>query len=116
METEERQLDLHNSLAKYREKRSQLMPDITAAGDKLSETVYKDGALPCKVKRLIGMAVALGLGCWPAIIGQTKVAVEAGATTEEVMEAASVLLAIHGTTGITETWRVVKVLEELGMI
>ncbi len=114
METQENQLELYNSLIKYWEKRSQVLPDVAAAGDAVRDAVYKDGALSHKVKRLIAMAVALGIGCMPCIIGQTKQAVEAGATKEEVLEAASVLLAIHGTSGYSESWRVVKVLEERG--
>lgn len=116
MEAEEKQLELYDTYMRYREKRSQLLPDVAAAGDAVRDVVYKDGALSRKVKRLIAMAVALGIGCMPCIIGQTKLAVEAGATKEEVLEAASVLLAIHGTSGYSEAWRVVKVLEELGML
>ena len=64
----------------------------------------------------MAMVVALSTGCQPCIIGQTKAAVEAGATANEVLEAASVIFAMHGTTGYTESWRIVKVLEELGMM
>ena len=116
METEEKQLDLYGSFTKYREKRAQVLPDVAAVQDKLRDVIYKDGVLSRKVKRLIAMAVALGIGCTPCIIGQTKFTVEAGATKEEVLEAASVLLAIHGTSGYSESWRVVKVLEELGLM
>ena len=116
MESKENQLEFYNNLASYRKKRSDILPEVAAVADALRDTIYKDGALSRKFKRLIAMAVALGLGCKPCIIGQTKYAVEAGATKEEVLEAASVLLAIHGTTGNSETWRVVKVLEELEMI
>ena len=116
MENEERQLDIYNSITKYYEKRSQVLPDVEAVQYTLRDAVYKDGALSRKVKRLIAMAVALGLGCMPCIVAQTKQAVENGATKEEVLEAASVLLAIHGTSGYAESWRVVKVLEELGMM
>ena len=116
METQENQLELYDSLIRYRDKRSKVLPDVAAAGDALRDAVYGDGALSKKVKRLIAMAVALGIGCMPCIIAQTKQAVDAGATKEEVLEAASVLLAIHGTSGYSESWRVVKVLEELGMI
>ena len=116
METEEKQLELYNSVIRYREKRSQVLPEVAAAADAVRTVVYKDGALSRKVKRLIAMAVALGIGCMPCIIAQTKQAVEAGATKEEVLEAASVLLAIQGTSGYSESWRVVKILEELGMM
>lgn len=116
MVTEEKQLEFYKNYMKYGDKRAQALPDVTTAFDALREAVYQDGALSRKVKRLIAMAVALGLGCTPCIIGQTKLAVEAGATKEEVLEAAAVLLAIHGTTGYSESWRVIKVLEELGMM
>jgi len=116
METEEKQLEFYDSLAQYREKRAELLPEVIAAGDALKAAVYRDGALSLKMKRLIAMAVALGIQCTPCIVGQAKDAVEAGATKEEVLEAASVLLAVHGTSGFSGSWRVVKVLEELGMM
>ena len=116
MQTEEKQLEIYNSVMKYRDKWSEVLPDVAAAGGAVRDAVYSDGALSHKTKRLIAMAVALGIGCMPCIIAQTKQAVEAGATKEEVLEAASVLLAIHGTTGYSESWRVVKVLEEMGMM
>lgn len=116
METEEKQLELYSSIMNYREKWSKVLPDVAAAGGAVRDAVYKDGAISHKVKRLIAMAVALGIGCMPCIIAQTKQAVEAGATKEEVLEAASVLLAIHGTSGYSESWRVVKVLEEMGVM
>ena len=116
METEERQLVILDSVMKHLEKFSQVLPDVEAVQYTLRDAVYKDGALSRKVKRLIAMAVALGLGCTSCIIWQTKQAVEDGATKEEVLEAASVLLAIHGTSGYGEGWIVVKVLEELGMM
>ena len=116
METEEKQLEIYQSIMAYRDKWSKVLPDVAAAGVAVRDAVYKDGALSHKTKRLIAMAVALGIGCMPCIIAQTKQAVEAGATKEEVLEAASVLLAIHGTSGYSESWRVVKVLEEMGMM
>lgn len=116
METEEKQLELYSSIMNYREKWSKVLPDVAAAGGAVRNAVYKDGAISHKVKRLIAMALALGIGCTPCIIAQTKQAVEAGATKEEVLEAASVLLAIQGTSGYVESWRVVKVLEEMGMM
>ena len=116
VETEESQLELYNSLIRFREKRSQMLPGMTVAVDALRDVVYKDGALSRKVKRLIALAVAIDIGRMSCIVGQTKQAVEAGATKEEILEAASVLLTIRGTSGYSESWRVVKVLEELGMM
>ena len=116
METQEKQLELYESFTKLREKQSQVLPEVAATISTMRESIYKDGVLSRKFKRLIAMSVALGVGCAACIIAQTKLAVEAGATKEEVLEAASVLLAVHGTTGYAESWRVVKVLEELGIM
>jgi AhpD family alkylhydroperoxidase len=114
METQESQLELYATFGDLRAKSSPFLPGLAEAAGTMRETVYKDGVLSTKVKRLIGMGIALAEGCVPCIIGQTKRAVEAGASKEEVLEAASVLLAIHGTSGYSESWRVVKVLEEMG--
>ena len=76
--------------------------------------VYQDGALGLKYKRLIALACGLQAGCTRCVQGQTKDAVAAGATKEEVLEAVSVAVVMGGTAVSAETWRVVKVLQELG--
>ena len=80
------------------------------------ETVYKDGALSVKVKRLMALAIALRLGCTNCILGQTKLALEQGATREEILETISVNVAMSGTTGFAEALRVLKLLDELGIL
>jgi AhpD family alkylhydroperoxidase len=62
------------------------------------------------------MCVALGVGCTNCILGQTTAAIDKGATKEEILEALSILLAIRGTTGMAESLRVIKILEEKGMV
>jgi len=108
------QLKLLDEIVDYGTKFKQELPDATAAKDAFTDEVYKDGALSSKVKRLMALAVALRAGCTPCIIYQTKVAVEAGATKAEVLEAVSVASSIGGTTASGWSWMVVKVLEELG--
>lgn len=81
---------------------------------KVIEIAYKDGALTTKIKRMMAMAIALGAGCRNCILAQTKHALEAGATKDEILESLQVVIAIRGTTGIAESLRVIKFLEELG--
>jgi AhpD family alkylhydroperoxidase len=76
--------------------------------------VYKDGALSEKIKRLMAMVAALRAGCTGCIIAQTKRAVDTGATKAEVLESVAVATAISGSTAGAESWRVIKLLEELG--
>ena len=110
----ESQLELLDEIRKRTAEFRQELPDTMAAHDAFRDEVYKDGALSHKVKRLIALGIALRVGCTACIIYQTKLAVEAGATKAEVLEAVSVAIALGGTPAIGWSWRVVKVLEELG--
>ena len=78
--------------------------------------VYKDGVLSTKVKRLMSLAIALGTGCTNCILAQTMYALDAGATKEEILETLTVVVSMRGTTGIAESLRVVKLLDELGKL
>jgi len=108
------QLELLDEIRNYTAQFKQELPKAMTAHDAFTDEVYKDGALSHKVKRLMAMAVALRAGCTACIIYQTKMAVEAGATKAEVLEAVAVARAMGGTPAGGWAWRVVKVLEELG--
>ena len=110
----ENQLELLDDIRECTTKFRQELPETMAAHDAFRDEVYKDGALSHKVKRLIALGIALRAGCTACIMYQTKVAVEAGATKAEVLEAVSVAVAMGGTPAIGWSWRVVKILEELG--
>ncbi len=111
----ESQLELLDEIRKRTAEFRQELPDTMAAmHDAFRDEVYKDGALSHKIKRLIALGIALRAGCTACIIYQTKLAVEAGATKAEVLEAVSVAIALGGTPAIGWSWRVVKVLKELG--
>ena len=108
----ENQLDYYIETGKYRDQFDQGLP-IMAAYATFRKGVYQDGALSLKIKRLIALACGLQAGCTRCVQGQTKDAIAAGATKEEVLEAVSVAVVMGGTAVSAETWRVVKVLEEL---
>jgi len=88
------------------------MPDVASAYDELPIEVYKDGALPGKIKRMMALTGALVHGCGACILYQTEEALALGATAEEILEACAVAISLGGTMGIGETTRVVKLLEE----
>ena len=69
------------------DQRNQLAPEAAAAFRAFGEAVFKDGALPRKVKQLIAIAVAHATQCPYCIEGHTNGATRAGATSEEIMEA-----------------------------
>jgi AhpD family alkylhydroperoxidase len=112
----ESQLDLEKNRVKQRDKFAELLPDVTGAVRELSAEAYKDGALSCKVKRLMALALALGAECRNCILAQTMRALENGATKEEILETLSVVVSMRGTTGIAESLRVVQLLDELGRL
>jgi len=110
----ESQLELLSDITKYATSyNEEAQPDMMAAYSALRDEVYKDGALSHKVKRLIALGIALRAGCTACILHQTKMAVEAGASKDEIMEAVSVAVAVAGSTALGWSWRVGKLLEEL---
>jgi AhpD family alkylhydroperoxidase len=112
----ESQVELNNNRMKQLEKFSELLPGLLGQlRDQMSE-VYKDGALNCKVKRLMALAVALGAGCRNCVLAQTMYALENGATRDEVLETISVVVSMRGTTGAAESLRVIQLLDELGKL
>ena len=90
------------------------MPKFIATETEVIEVAYKEGALSRKVKRLIALAAALKVGCNNCILAQTAKALDEGVTKDEIIETLQVLIAIGGTTGIAESLRVIKFLDELG--
>ena len=112
----ESQLEINDERAKLLEKFRQLLPDLRDSLSAVGNVVYKDGALSTKVKRLMALAIALRAGCTNCILAQTMRALEAGAAKEEILETLAVVVAMSGTTGVAESLRVVKLLDELGKL
>lgn len=112
----ESQIKLHERIANTWDLYKKHLPGIAAAYDELPREVYRDGALPGKIKRLMALTGALVHGCRACILFQTEKTLEAGATVEEVLEACSVAISLGGTMGAGETTRVVSFLEEKGLL
>jgi len=112
----ESQIKLNDERLKLLDKFKQSLPDLMVPESAKWEVVYQDGALSARVKRLMALTLALGVGCTNCILGQTKRALEAGATKEEFLETLSVVSAMRGTTGMAESLRVIQFLEELGKL
>ncbi len=92
------------------------VPDFMAAEFEVLQKVYSEGALSVKVKRLMSLAIALRAGCINCILSQTRYAMDAGATREEILETIQVVVAMSGTTGIAESLRVIEFLDEQGKL
>jgi len=112
----ESQTEINEERKRVLEKVRQLAPDVMKTVSDQLDVVYKEGALSTKVKRLIALGIALRACCTNCIVAQTQRSLEAGATTEEIMETVGVEVCMSGTTGLGESMRVIKFLEELGKI
>jgi len=75
------------------------------------------GALDPKTKELIGLALACALGCKHCMTWHTIMALEHGATKEEIFEVLGVVAVMTGGPGIV-TWSetVIEVLKQKGLL
>lgn len=73
--------------------------------------VMTDGALPLKVKELIALAVGVAIHCEHCIVLHVRGAKKAGATPEEIFEAAQVGVVMGGGPAFTFLPLVAEVLE-----
>ena len=112
----ENQVEYNKERGRLLAKFQQTMPDLMAPLGAVIDVAYKDGALSNKVKRLMSIAIALKSGTTNCILAQTMLALEEGASVEEILETLSVVAAMSGTTGVAESLRVIKLLEDLGKI
>jgi len=79
----------------------------------LDTAAYDDGALPRKVKELLGLVASLALRCDDCVTYHVVQAWEAGATGDELMEAMTVALVVGGSIVIPHLRRAVALLDEL---
>lgn len=94
----------------------QLLPESYNGLHDMALPAYTDGVLSAKIKRLMCLAIALGVGCSNCVLAQFHGALAAGATKEEFLETLAVATAMRGNTGVAESLRVIELMDELGML
>lgn len=72
-----------------------------------------DGAISKKDKELIALAIGLAVRCESCIYAHVQAALKAGATREEIVEAAGVAVMMSGGPGYTYVPRVFEALDAL---
>jgi AhpD family alkylhydroperoxidase len=82
--------------------------DFVQAMMNLSEMAAKDGALSRKMKKLIFVALSVQQHCSYCIAHHVHDAMEAGATAEEIYEAAQVAVAMGGGPSLAYTATLVR--------
>lgn len=89
------------------------MPAVMDKFNDFHDTVFQDGTLSTKQKRLIGLGMALALKCDFCIAVHLKALKALGAGLEEVLEVCSVAMLMHGGPGMAYSTLVVKLWDEI---
>ncbi|KAF5075374.1 Carboxymuconolactone decarboxylase family protein [anaerobic digester metagenome] len=87
---------------KINEKRlEQEAPDLYNGFMAMASHYYKEGSLSTKYKQLMSVTAAVATKCVPCMVISAKNAINAGATREEVMEAAAIGIKFGGASAYT---------------
>ncbi len=92
-------IDLNKNLRKLR----QLKPDMFKGFVDFNETVFKDAALPGKIKELMAITAAHVTQCPWCIDGHTRAAKRLGASDEQIAEAAFVAIEMRAGAAFTHS-------------
>jgi len=79
-----------------------LSPKVTGGLIRMRSETFKDSAVPAKYKILSALAIVVATKCEPCIKGYTKMAYDAGATEDELVEFLNVAITESGCPG--EQW------------
>jgi len=90
-----------------------LMPDAAGGFSAFFAKVMKDGAISLREKELIALGIAVAIQCKPCIRAHTQKCLAAGATKEQILEAASVSMVMAGGPAFTHVPEVIEALEAL---
>ncbi len=77
------------------------------------QAMMKEGALSVREKELIALGIGLAVPCAPCVNLHVQGCVKAGATREQVLEAAGVAVMMRGGPGFTYVPEVLHALEHL---
>ncbi len=89
------------------------LPDMVSGFSGLFSKVMKEGALSVKEKELIALAIGVAMKCEPCIRLHVQKCLAAGATKEQILEAASVATMMGGGPAYTHIPIVIDTLEAL---
>ncbi len=85
---------------------------IEDAFKKFANTIYSEGALSSKEKAIIALACAVAVRCNDCTQTHTQMALNKGASREEIMEAAAIAGLVRAGSGFNTASNVLKKLEK----
>ena len=89
------------------------IPDTLQGFGGLFQKVMKDGALTVKEKELIALGIGVASHCPPCIRAHVQKCLEAGATRQQILEAASVSVVMAGGPAYVHIPMVLDTLDDL---
>lgn len=89
------------------------VPDVLRGFGGMFQAVMKEGALSVREKELIALAIGLAERCPPCMNLHVKKCLEAGATREQVLEAAGVTVMMRGGPAFTHVPEIIEALDYL---
>jgi len=84
----------------------ELAPEIQKTFNNLHMSTHKDGVLSIKIKELVAIGISVAIQCVPCIAIHTKLALDAGATRDEIVEASAMAVILTGGSGAAYIGRV----------
>jgi AhpD family alkylhydroperoxidase len=88
-------------------------PDVVKGFGGLFQSVMREGALPVREKELIALGIGMALRCDSCIYAHAEKALKAGATREQVIETAGVVVMMQGGPAYTYLPKVVEALDAI---
>ena len=92
----------------------QQAPDIAQGFGAMFQKLMGEGALSVREKELIATAIGLSLRCEPCIYAHVEKALKAGATREQLLEMAGVVVVMQGGPGYTHVPELIDAMDALG--
>ncbi len=91
----------------------ELAPEIVRGFGGMFQALMKEGALSVREKELIALGIGLAVRCVPCINLHVQKCLQAGATREQILEAAGVAVMMQGGPSYTHVPEVIRALEHL---
>lgn len=89
-------------------------PDVLRGFGGMFQALMKKGALSVREKEFVALGIALAVRCVPCVNLHVQKCIKAGATREQVIEAAGVAVVMQGGPAFTHMPEVIKVLDHFG--
>ncbi len=95
------------------QKMKEQAPAVQRAFGAFHQALMKEGALSVREKELIALAIGLAVRCLPCINLHVKNSLKAGATREQILEAAGVAVMMQGGPSFTYLPEVIRAQQQL---